>query len=152
MPEDIVFKPTSEYDASLDTPKQAQKDTIIERLLKYGTLISKNAQTSSAVVTLYVVPPGKTFFLVSSNLVSQRDGSLLVNAGGRLFFEGASTARILNHSYEANIGALGDIMQSSASFPVPLKVSSGIEIGISVASTNSSAQIQGYEIDNEFLK
>ena len=153
MPEDIVFKPTSDYDASLDTPKQAQRDTIMERLLKYGVLIAKGVTTNSTLRILYTVPTGKTFFLISANLVSQRDGSVIVQADGDLFFSGpAGSNSILTHNYEANIGALGDIMQSSINFSVPLKFPSGAEIKLAVASTNSTSQIQGYEIDNEFLK
>lgn len=150
MPEEIVYKPTSEYSKDHDTPKQAQVETIIERLLKYGTMIMEGATGITSSSTFYTVPEGKTFFLVAAHMNSQLkatavDGRADINVTG-------TTDSIIRHFYESTVSTIGDYQQNSVSFPVPLKFSAGFEISVSALQTQASVDIQGYEIDNEFLK
>lgn len=149
-PDQIAFVPGSNFVPELDTPKATQVETIIERLLKYGTLILEGSTGTTGSLFFYKVPEGKTFFLVSAHLSSQL---LQTVVDGRADIQVSQTTdSIIRHFYESTVSTVGDYQESSVNFPVPLKFEANREIGTGVAVTQASVDIQGYEIDNEFLK
>lgn len=148
MPEDIVYKPTSEYSGELDTPKQTLAETITERLLKHGIVKRGSALFQiNGDRTIYTVPEGRTFFLIHAML-----GLQTVLAGfGQTVFHVADGQQILKLW---STSVLNSVESISASLSIPIKLNSGeiLEINSNSANVRADGSFAGYEIDNEFLK
>ena len=157
MPEEVVYTPPTDYDPSHDTPKEAQKETITERLLKYGTLINKRVLGLTSVGrTIYTVPQGKTFFLVYCCIDAQNfliSGNSMI---GKIVIK-ISGSTAISSPFLVQVSTMGgdDFNSQSISFPIPVKIAFGQEIVVykdQSGATNVDGSIQSYEIANEFLK
>ena len=101
------------------------------RIVEEGTLIT--IQTSSAI-TMYTVPAGKFFYLISWALRTASGISANMNVRN-------ASDTVVYELY--NIGIARTISQS---FPIPLRIPAGFYIQ-SEGMSDSGACFQGYEVD-----
>ncbi len=156
----IVYKPTTKYSKSNDTA--IEKQNLISGLMFYGTRITRYKSITSAggtaFDTIYTVPEGKTFFLISAGLTIRIEPSTDAAGVSIIYHSGgtSSISRILYHEADVSTLGVGQISASSIVMPfsIPIRFLSGESILVSAFPTDCSsyATIIGYEIDSSLLK
>jgi len=157
-----VYTPTSKYSKIQDT--KIEKQSLITGLMFYGTRITRWWQATSTggtdSTTIYTVPEGKTFFLMSAYLnvsiptTENRNGTGWITAATPVT---TSTGRILYLSVSSLATADGGAMSRnslSIAYNIPIRYVSGEVFQVSAFANNTSASggIAGYEIDNTLLQ
>lgn len=156
---EIAYVPPSEFNPKDNTPFQAQSETITERLLKFGTLIVKESLNTQAGSLIYKVPLGKTFFLIAASVnmenISNNGNFAAKLAVDALIFNFATSTSLLRISAASSNNVDQMNANISASYAIPLRFGEGLQFFAydnPSADGNSHSLIQGYEIDNGFLK
>lgn len=147
---DVIYKGLYEPEGkNVDIPKNRLS---WEHLcLYYGTrIVRSNLMVSSTEATLYEVPAGKVFLLITANLSMQNEKT--GNETGRLYlFDGSATTRMLTCLTGGGTNMNGS--QQSVSFmpACPVRMVAGENINLTHTETSGSTwfegDIFGYEID-----
>lgn len=147
-----VYKPYSSYSQQADT--KVEKTNFLTALSTYGKRIIARGQLSSGTtsVTLYTVPEGKAFFLLTSSLSLVITDALGNVHGAFLNVNQSSAAGACFHQLFTRTAGTG--VNSSISFPIPLKLTASENVRVFRDLTNGShieSSVTGYEIDASLI-
>lgn len=157
---EVVYTPLSQQAPTLVQP-QVTLISLQSLLLQYGTRVVNQGGNSDFLgeTTIYTVPEGKVFFLLTASLCVTMERGLSNYNFGHMYFGPASisSGRILQIDHGPTNGTpMGDSMSAteSVSPSIPLKMTVGEYILVFNAETSGRTvgQISGYEIDEKFLK
>ena len=153
---DTIYKPP--FVASpVQNPIQPERRVVEWLLLRYGTRIIGANWTSVASdsQTVYTVPDGKEFYLLSAQISVCQFYSTTQRNSGRMIIilpgsSPSNTNSILYADFVANLAAA-----TTASFSpcIPLKLLQGERIDIynNNAAGSTTGSIVGYEIDSQLI-
>lgn len=144
-----AFKPPSQYKASNNT--FIEKTPIISALMLYGTRINGYFEETGSTPTLYTVPAGKVFFLVSVQLQSIKLAGANPSYDGLALISGYVYPLIQHISYTVN-----ESYAESISYAIPLRMVEGEKINSTQANvpgntSRSTKTFLGYEIDASLI-
>ena len=143
---DIAYKPTSEYKSQFDTP--VKKPDLFSVLALYGKRIIKQTQTqSSTTVTLYTVPVGKTFFLLSAFIFRSNESNGLSHNT-----LGTNQGEVILYWYLEGLAGQVSHTPATISYSIPIRFQSTEVITYNTdVAERSSAGIVGYEIETSLI-
>jgi len=140
--EPVALKPISGYDESLYTALEQKKDyypTLLEFASKNYPQIIANAQAfGTTYAIIYTVPEGSTLYLCSWTYTGNRDavgawtGQIALVGGTNYLF------------YTQNDAGGTEGVYHSLTYPMPLKLESGQQIGVYSTNADSIGFITGF--------
>jgi len=103
-----------------------------------GTLKLLDGEVTNGTTTLYTVPAGKIFYMISMNLSSKETNSST----------GAVNGKAAGIVFIANVLQANDTFNYSGSFPIPIKLTAGQTIQVISYGANiyGALRVQGYEV------
>ena len=146
-----VFKPLGKVGKTTET--FIEKINFQYGLINYGTRIIKTEPLSSAgeVATIYTVPPGKVFYLISS-CISALASTATDGTSAFLRIAGTNIMQVIvdrNTTLQLSRGSNADV---AISYSVPLILKAGETIiGESELNCSGFVSVTGYEIDKALI-
>lgn len=149
-----VYKPTSKYSKQADT--KINKNDFSTYLVVYGKRIIRSRQGTTGTSTIYTVPDGVTFFLISvaiclSNNSTTTSSRMAVSIGALV--TGGENATVI-----CDIDSILNSITTTTLVlnpPLPLRLSSGETIMVTSSDTagvdNTTADIIGYEVNSSLI-
>jgi len=153
--QNIVYVPLAQQSPTNVQP-QNNLISIQSILLQYGKRIEVHGRASglAAETTLYTVPTGKYFFLLTAHLCVFEGWPCDGNFGALQILPRDSTGTKILQIELPEVNDYPLVATSSVSPSIPLKMIAGKSVQVYNLETfgKSNAQITGYEIDQNFVK
>lgn len=141
MSEELAFKPQTPYDEAIaNIPLQPFNEFMRE----VGTFKAiDNEKTGSGSSTIYTVPDGYIFYLISAQLIFRTDSATAPSSAGCSLLINSMPFLMLNPPDTINIS---DSISLSPTIPIKLNSGESIKVSGNDAKIYSHGVISGYEV------